>query len=281
MKRKPVIKRQAVKRRGRQKPSNIWRTTYLLGSYGFKLSLMLAVVAGISFMFLSVYQYLLSSPYIRLERVVIKGVDGDLKRALLRMSQLSVDTSLLAIKMNELRQRIERHPWIRSVSLEKRFPHTLIIRAEKEKPMAVVIMDGLHYMNREGKIFERVEQTGQIDYPIITGLSARGSDREMKYGLAARVLEILQAEKGPLSLEELSEIHVRDKTSVSLYFLSVPAVIQADGSLLGKKMGELKRLVEHLNRTGHIHVVRAINLDYRDGAVVSLKEGASKIPNVS
>ena len=281
MKRKPVINRRASKRSGRKKLSNIWRTTYLLGSYGFKLSLLLAVVAGISFMFLSVYQYLLTSPHIRLERVVIKGVDGDLKRALLRMSRLSVDTSLLAINMDELRQRIERHPWIRSVSVEKRFPHTLIIRAEKEKPVAVVIMDGLHYMNREGKLFERVEQTGKIDYPIITGISARGSDSQMKFKLAAHVLKILQPEKGPLSLEELSEIHVRDKTSVSLYFLSIPAVIQADGGLLSKKMDELKRLVKHLKRTGHIHVVRAINLNYRDGVVVSLKEGVSEIPNVS
>ena len=257
MKRKSAINRRASKRSGRKKPSGIWRTTYLLGSYGLRVSLLLAVVAGISFMFLSVYEYLLTSPYIRLERVVIKGVDGDLRGALLRMSRLSVDTSLLGIDMDELRQRIERHPWIRSVNVEKRFPHTLIIRAEKERPMAVVIMDGLHYMNGEGRIFERVEQTGKVDYPIITGITAGGSESQMKFELAARVLKTLQAEKGSLSLKELSEIHVRDKTSVSLYFLSVPAVIEADGRLLDKKMEELKRLVKHLNRSGHIHVVRA------------------------
>jgi hypothetical protein len=38
-------------------------------------------------------------------------------------------------------------------------------------------------------------------------------------------------------------------------------------------MGELKRVVEHLNETGRIPMVKKINLNYREGAVVSFKRG--------
>lgn len=281
MKSKSVLKRQAVKRSGRRNLSNIWRATYLLGSYSLKFSCLLAGVAFISLLFLSIYQYLLTSPHIKLERVIVKGGDEDLKRVLLKMSRLRPETSLLAINMDELKRRMERHPWIRSVSLEKRFPHTLIIHAEKEKPYAVVLTDRLHYMNRWGRIFEKVDPTGEIDYPIITGISMTGSEREIQLKLAADVLKVLEAEKGPWSLKELSEVHVKKRGIVSLYFRSLPAIVEIHGSQLDIKMDELKRLVVHLNRTGHIHRVRAINLNYKEGVVVSFKGGkVSKAPKV-
>jgi cell division protein FtsQ len=144
------------------------------------------------------------------------------------MSELKPDTSLLAVHLDELKQRIEKHPWIRSVNLEKRFPHTLVIKAEKEKPCAIVIMGNMHYMNRWGKIFRRVDMTAHMDFPLVTG-------------------------------------------QISLYFLSLPAVIELEGPQLGEKMEDLKRLVKHLKRTGRIQMVKRINLNYREGAVVSYK----------
>lgn len=273
MRRKSVLKRQAVKKRKGKARSNIWRVTYLVGSYSVKFSCLMAGLVFISLLFLSLYQYLLASPYIRLERVIVKGVDGELKRALLKISQLNADTSLLALSLAELKQRIEKHPWVRSVNLEKRFPHTLIIEAEKEKPCAVVVMGDLHYMNRWGKVFQKVYQNADVDFPIVTGVSMTGNDREMQLKSAAHVLNVLEAERGPWSLKELSEVHVEKKGRVFLYFRSLPAVIELEGIQLDKKMDDLKRLVEHLNRTGHIHMVKRINLNYRDGAVVSFKNG--------
>ena len=66
----------------------------------------------ISLLFLYLYENLLTSPYIRLERVIVDGVDGKLKHALLKMSELKPDTSLLSVRLDELKQRIEEHPWI-------------------------------------------------------------------------------------------------------------------------------------------------------------------------
>jgi hypothetical protein len=48
-------------------------------------------------------------------------------------------------------------------------------------------------------------------------------------------------------------------------------VIQARGRDFGFKIDDLKKVVEHLERTGRTQMVRGINLDYHDGAVVSFK----------
>ena len=272
MKRKPVSKRQAVIRK-RKARSNIWRVTYLVGSCSLKLSCLVGSLVLVSLLFLSLYQYLLTSPYIRLERVIVTGVDEELKRGLLKMSQLSADTSLLALSLAELKERMERHPWIRSVDLERRFPHTLVIQAEKEKPCAIVVMENLHYMNRWGKVFERVGETDDVDFPLVTGVSMTGSDREVQAKLAADVLRGLEAQKGPWSLEALSELHLEEKGRACLYFRSLSAVIELEGTQLDRKMDDLKRLVQHLKMTGQMHMVKRINLGYRDGAVVSFKKG--------
>lgn len=276
MKKKPrktksVLKKQAIKKRKRKTSSNTWRVTRFLFSYSFKFSCLLAGLVLISLLFLYLYENLLSSPYIRLERVIVDGVDGKLRHALMKMSELKPDTSLLSVRLDELKQRMEKHPWIRSVNLEKRFPHTLVIKAEKEKPYAIVVMGNLHYMNRWGKIFRRVNKTASMDFPLVTGISTSGSDRKKQLQLAASVLRVLEAEKGSLSLGQLSEVHVEKTGHISLYFLSLPAVIELEGIQLKRKMEDLKRLVEHLKRSGRIQMVKRINLNYREGAVVSYK----------
>jgi cell division protein FtsQ len=276
MKKKPrktksVLKKQAVKKRKRKTSSNIWRATRFLFSYSFKFSCLLAGLVFISLLFLYLYENLLTSPHIRLERVMVSGVDGKLKHALLKMSELKPDTSLLAVRLDDLKQRMEKHPWIRSVYLEKRFPHTLVVKAEKEKACAIVVMGNLHYMNRLGKIFRRVDENANMDFPLVTGISTAGSEREEQLQLAAHVLRVLEPKKGPLSLAQLSEVHVEKTGRISLYFLSLPAVIAVEGTQLEKKMEDLKRLVAHLKRTGRIHMVKRIDLNYREGAVVSYK----------
>ena len=271
MRNKSVLKRQAIKKRKRKKSSGLWRIICLIFSFSVKSSFTLAGLIVISLLFLSVYQYLLTSPYLKIKQVKVAGVDEGMKRAILKISQLSTDSGLLAINMDELKQRIEKHPWIRWVKVQKSFPHTLTIQAEKEKPWAVVVLGELYYMNRWGKIFKKINQTEDTDFPVITGVSKTGPDREVKLELEARVLNTLEAEKGPLALKELSEVHVKKNGNVSLYFRSLPAVVKLKGTELGTKMDDLKKIVLHLNRAGHIHTVREININYRDGVVVSFK----------
>ncbi len=278
MKKKPrkkqsVLKKQAIKKRKRKTSPNMWRLTRFLFSYSFKFSCLLVGLMFISLLFLYLYENLLTSPYIRLERVIVDGVDGKLKHALLKMSELKPDTSLLSVRLDELKQRIEKHPWIRSVNLEKRFPHTLVIKAEKEEPCAIVVMDDLHYMNRSGKIFRRLDETetAHMDFPLVTGISRSASEGEKQLQLAANVLRVLEEGNGLWSLQELSEVHVEKTGHISLYFLSLPAVIELEGTQLERQMEDLKRLVQHLKRTGRLHMVTRIDLNYREGAVVSYK----------
>lgn len=273
MKKRSILERQVVSKKKRKNLSTIWSVAYLFGSSFVKFSFLLIALVTLCLLFLSLYQYLLTSPYIRLEQVVVKGVDGELKNELLEISQLNYDLSLLAVNLDELKQRLEKHPWIRSIQVEKHFPHTLLIRAEKERPRALVALEKMSYMNRWGVVFKEVDQTDDVDYPVITGISSTGSERQRKLKLATNVLGILESEMGPWSLEELSEIHVDKIGNLFLYSASLPAVIKLRGDELDIKKDELKKIIEHLNKSDLIHKVKGIDLNYRDAAVISFKNG--------
>lgn len=245
----------------------------MIASSLLKFSFILVSLVVISLLFLSLYGYLLTSPHIRLEQVIFEGVDEQTKGELLKMSDLNFELSLLAIDVNELKMTMESHPWIRSVDLEKRFPHTLVIRVEKEEPWAIVAQETLYYMNGWGEIFKEVDSGENFDYPVITGISSEGEERAKDLACALEALKGLASEKAPWSLESLSEVHVKGGGEVSLYFSFLPVVVNLKGGDLPTRMDDLKKLVEHLERTGRIHRVRGINLDYRDAAVVAFKKG--------
>jgi len=271
MKRRSVLKKQAIKRKKTDQLSNILGRIRLVSSVAFKISLLVVGLAVISLMFLSLYQYLITSPYIRLEEVIITGVDEEIKEQLVELSQLTPEMSLLTLNLNELKNNLQEHPWIRSVELEKQFPHTLIIRSEKEKPRALVALDTLYYMNSSGTIFKEVEQTDDIDYPVVTGISGLGSIKQLK--LATRIFDLFETETGYWSLDELSEVHIYGDQDAYIYSVSIPAVLKLGGDDMSKKKAELKKIVSHLKKTGRIHTVKGIDLNYRDGAVVSFVEG--------
>ena len=167
---------------------------------------------------------------------------------------------------------MEEHPWLRTVKLERRFPNTLIIRAEKERALAVVVRDGLYYVNRRGEIFKKVHSSDEVDLPIITGCSG-GPDSLSSLMRAIRVLKVLEQKKGMWSMGELSEIHVKKGKGMSLYFSHLGAEIKLISKDVKSKMAMLKKVAEHLSQKGRIHQVNGIDLNYTGEAVVSFRKG--------
>lgn len=242
-------------------------------SFSFKFTILLMALVTVSLLFLFLYNLLLTSPHMKLKTVIITGVDEEVKDELLEMSHLSAEMSLLAIHLNDLKQRLERHPWIRAVEVEKRFPHSILIRAEQEVPRAIVALDKLTYMNRWGSVIKEVQLEDNVDYPIITGISEDEKEMVKQLQLAARVLGALESETGPWSQANLAEMHIGQNGNICLYSVSLPLVIKMRGTDVEVKKDHLRRIFTHLKKTGLIHTVKVIDLNYQNGAVVSFDKG--------
>ncbi|MFO7739219.1 MAG: FtsQ-type POTRA domain-containing protein [Desulfatiglandaceae bacterium] len=273
MKRRFAVKNSPSKRK-KKKVVALFRVMRHLGGGILKIFLLFAVVAGISAVFLIFYHYLTVSPYLKLETVEMEGVDAAMRKELIQTAGLNSELSLLSLNLNAVREKMKKHPWVRSVKLERRFPNTLIVRAEKENAWALVLMENkIYYMNGWGDVFKEVEDSEDIDFPVITGASNQGSEIRKQLKQAAGVMRILRAEEGSWSLGELSEIHVQEGTGMSLYFNRLSAEIKIRSENPARRIEKLKKVAKHLAQTGRMDEVTRIDLNRVDGAVVSFKNG--------
>jgi len=117
--------------------------------------------------------------------------------------------SIWAVPAREVARRLSDHPWVRSVSVRKAFPDRLVVRIEERRPVAMVNLDALYYVDAEGSPFKRLTAYDPKNYPILTGFS-RG-DLLARDAVTLRnfrkTLELLRmAEAGPLR-QNLSEVH--------------------------------------------------------------------------
>lgn len=276
MKKRTILSGQSVKKK-RKHPkdfSGFFRMIKGASSLSMKILCLCIVVVSVSALFLYLYQYLISSPYMMLEEVRISGVDETIKRELIEKSDLDSELSLLTINLKDLKQKMESHTWVRKVELEKCYPNLLLVRAEKEIPYAIVALDKLYYINRWGTPFKELEYSDDKDFPVITGISLRGTDSDHYMKLAVDILSVFKSDKGAWSMEDLSEIHFEEGEKVSLYSTSMPMVLKMGYDELAFKKKELRKILAHLKETGRIHMVRAIDLNYSDGAVVSFRDAS-------
>ena len=219
--------------------------SWLLG--GFLLALVLVAI-GLVFPYL--YDFLVNSPYLRVETVTMEGADTKLRQDLTQLCGLRKGTSILSLRLKEIKKAMEGHPWVRSVKIERRFPDQLWIKVEKQEPCAVVLSNGLHYFNRWGEVFKPVQEVDSIDFPIVTGLGPDDAATPAFLKRAVVVLDGLKAEGAEWSISNLSEINLENEGGVSLYFKTLKAEVRLTESEATWKMDEFKKIVEHLKAIG-------------------------------
>lgn len=273
MAKKALLSNQSVSKKRTEDRRPFFRDLLrFVTSVSFKVLILIVGMISVSLLFVYLYRALINSSYLKLRSIDVTGVDDGMKRQIIKAAGLNQDLSLLTINPNEIKAKIERHPWIRSVELEKQFPHTLVIKAEKESPRALVVFDKLFYMNREGKVFKELDQGDNTDYPVITGVSKTADNAGEKLALAARILDSFATETGLFSLDDISEIHMNDGGDALIYSLSMPLAVRMGVEDLDKKKSRLKTLVRYLQGSSVIDTVRVIDMNNLDGIVVSFKK---------
>ncbi len=292
MKKSSVLKKQSVVKR--KKRTSLTRTkkrpdpavkmaiVRKAVSIALRFISLLSVIGIISVFFLYCYQYIVTCPYFELKRIVFTGTDNALEHRLKTICDAENDKTLLSVNLNRLKEQMEAFPWIRSVNLERSFPHTLIVHVEKQRPCAIFI-SGRHfyYLNMWAEPFVRTDHMPEMDLPVVTGLRIDQADLHRYLTCAVDIVRRLMYAHGPCSLNNLSEIHFGNSGDISLYFDGIPSEIRLSQGLFNnkeqekrqrnliKKFYELKRVIQNLNRNGKIQDVKKIYLNTTDDVVVS------------
>ena len=84
--------------------------------------------------------------------------------------------NLFRLDHETVRAELRSHPWVESVSVEKKLPATLHIEIAERTPAALVVTDGaIRYVDRHGIVFAALSpRIGDPDLPLVSGADQSG-----------------------------------------------------------------------------------------------------------
>jgi cell division protein FtsQ len=201
-------RRWAVRKKGKDRKGNATSPGERLRATAWILALVAAVVlVGASCAF--AYSWLTRSPLFSVRSVEMNRCANVTQEEVWTVVRGGGKRNIWTVPVREVSRKLASHPWIRSVSVRKVFPDRLVVRIEEHRPVAMVNLDVLWYVNDEGRLFKRLTAYDPKDLAIVTGFSA--GDLRAKDAVTTRsfrkALDLLRtAEAGPLR-KNLSEVH--------------------------------------------------------------------------
>jgi cell division protein FtsQ len=211
-----------------------------------------------------VYIRLLGDPYFRVKEVEVEGGRKITKEALLSLTVMEGRPNLFSVKLKEVVKQIESHPWIEQVRVRKVFPNKILIQVEERKPMAIIQLEELYYIDTRGEIFSPVGEKDEYNYPYLTGLTRQVLEKdpvEAKH-LISKALELLRValqEKMP-PLEEISEIHMEKAFGIHCFTKAEGVEVKMGWEDFREKLKRLSLIWSDLKKRGY----SAVSIDCSD-----------------
>lgn len=117
--------------------------------------------------------------------------------------------NIWALSVDDIGRRLRGHDWVRNVWVRKAFPDRLVVRIEERRPVAMINLDALCYVDEEGNVFKRVTAYDAKSYPVITGFSR--TELAAKDAVALqnlrKTIELLRMSDAGSLARDISEVH--------------------------------------------------------------------------
>lgn len=236
-------------------------------------SLRLATAAGILVVMVGGCQILAWSPLLSLKRVEV-STDGRLeRREVLQLGGVKPGESLLHISPSEIRGKLEAHPWVERVWVERSFPNTLRIRIEERKPVAKALVEGsLFLVDASGSIFPAYDRPPPGEWITLVGLKLEDLDARpeacRRVVLEGMALASLLTRHSRWAAQEIG---VDPDKGLRLALQGGPSEVLLGFGELTQRVKRLEKILEHLSTEGRLQDVVRIDLRHPGRATVKFR----------
>jgi cell division protein FtsQ len=219
-----------------------------------RVAFQLLLLALFFFIGYRVYVRLLEDPLFRVREVEVEGSRKVPRETILSLIELEGMPNLFTLRLREVAKRLELHPWIEQVKMRKVFPNKIWIQIEERKPIAILQLEELYYIDTKGVIFSPVGDRDKYNYPFLTGLTRQALEKdpvEAKHLImkALEFLRIVNKEK-VFSPEEISEIHMEKVFGIQYFTKTEGVEVRMGWEHFGEKLRRLSIIWSDLRKRG-------------------------------
>lgn len=264
-----LSRQKVAKRQTKVKRPPMGAVIWALAGRPLKVLGAMALVAAV---LLIGWSLLVMSPMFALREAEVVGTSHLSRMQVLRTAGLSGSDSLLAVKMGPAAKRIARMPWVASVRLERKFPHTVRIVVDERKARMLALAEGrVYYLDSDIRPIAAVGREATPDLPWLTGLKkadlVKPDEEVLKLmDLAGGLLDSL-AKSG---LGTPSEVAVDRVWGLSLITNQIAATLRLGFKDYGQRLSALKRVLGDLRQRGELERATIIDVEDQRRIVVRL-----------
>lgn len=272
LKKKPIRRTRHFKKKN---PMTFKRLLPLLKT-SLKVAALLALVLSSDFLFNKVYQRLEKVSYFHVRKMVFRGCENSKEKDLYKISSVTNTSSMLSLDLNKVAWNIEKHPWVKKVSIKKQLPEKLLVGIKEREPVAMLNLDNLYYVDAEGVVFKKVESGDDTDYLVITGLSEKDafSKKDEDKRLLVKSIELINMlkERDTFSDRDVSEMNLDENNGITLFTYDNAMPIKIGFDFSNKRFDKLLRVMKELKEKSL--KAEYIDIDYDERIVVKIATSA-------
>jgi cell division protein FtsQ len=209
-----------------------------------------------------------SHPYFTLTHIEVNGNRRITLSEVLRWAGVNQPASIWDAAPDLVRMRLQSHAWIRRVRVQREFPNRLGIELEERRPVAIVRLDQLNYVDRSGRILGPLRDGDSPDFPLITGLEEAKASGFTPVGVH-RALRLLRLCQRLDCFDAISEVHVDQDRGITVFPLHPAAAVVLGWGGWREKLARSARVFAAWE--GQVERLAAVDVSFRDMVVVKLR----------
>ncbi len=109
-----------------------------------------------------------------IQQFTVLGLERLSRQEILKELNLPSDSSLWSIKPEQMSEQLTAHPWIRSVTFDRVFPHSLVIQVQERRPAAILgSSKNDYFLDVEGYLLPGEITESNETLPVVEGLTPK------------------------------------------------------------------------------------------------------------
>lgn len=213
-------------------------------------------------------------PYFAITKLEVDGNRRLTRHDVLEWIGVDEGMSIWQASPMRLQMRLQSHPWIQRASVQRDFPHHVAITLRERRPVAIVRLDVLNYVDRSGCVLGPLRDDDSRDFPLITGF-----DDEAARGFATigihRALQFLRRCDRSNCFGGISEVYVSAQRGITVFPQRTAVAVRLGWGAWGEKLARCTRVLAAWDR--QVARIAAVDVSFRE--IVVLKLHAEHRPN--
>ncbi|MCX5849969.1 MAG: FtsQ-type POTRA domain-containing protein [Deltaproteobacteria bacterium] len=194
------------------------RFTSMSGDFFAAMGVMLVAVV-MTFVFIYVYNFLISRPYFQIKEVSVRGLRELTEKDVLASAGIKPAQNLLAVNTDAVIRRVSANQWVKNVYVGRELPDKLVLEVRERDPLVLVKQGSDFYlMDGEGFVFKKLGKSDEVDLPILTGFNAQDKTKSRLLLGTLDLLKTVSTSSKYSYLGTISEINIDEIFGLSLIF---------------------------------------------------------------